>query len=69
MRKPSKKQMKFLKKAGYELVKKGTVKRTYVYPDLHPDMQDLMDLNIPLWVAPLWQKKYPANPPVSANSF
>ena len=59
-----------LRKAGIKIVDDDVViRRTYVYPDLHPDMRDLMDLNIPLWVAPLWQKKYPANPPYRQTHF
>ena len=59
-----------LRKAGIKIADDDIfIRRTYVYPDLHPDMQDLMDLNIPLWIAPLWQKKYPANPPYRQTNF
>ena len=59
-----------LRKAGIKVVDDDVViRRTYVYPDLHPDMQDLMDLNIPLWIAPLWQKKYPTYPPYRQTNF
>ena len=58
-----------LEKAGYELVKKGTVKRTYIYPDLHPDLRDFIELSNPVWIAPLWQKPYPTDPPYRQTHF
>ena len=62
-------------KAGYVVIEESDpavqVKRyTFTYPDgrshtfKYPSLQDLYDLNIPLWLSPLWQRGHqPTDPP------